>query len=512
MARGATLNTNRTGFDPKVTLDAVFRRNVLMRPGALALADPPDRINAIGGLPRQFNYAEADVAVSRLARQFKAIGLPEQSLVAIQLPNTVEAVLTLLAVVRAGMVALPVPLLWRRSDLVTALRDVAPRALITMTRLVGEKRGDTRPAETACEVAAELFTLGFPCAFGPEPPDGIIPLDIDGYLTGEPETFATARGISPDSLAIATFDASREGPFPIARNHSQWLAAGFSITMEANIASGDTIVATLPPSSLAGIASAMIPWLLTGGTLQLSHGFTPAVAAMAPGGAHIAAPAIALPALIGGENGGFSSAIAVHRGPENLGIDLSQLPCNAIVDMQTFGETGFTALRRIAKIMPAPIPVGEISAPVDSDDAPIVIETRRLADGTLAVRGAMVPGKALGINGHAAPAQLQFDVDNFVRTNLRCHASGGALVIEAMPDGIVQVGGLRFGLDEIAARVEQALPGAQIVTTRDPVLGMRCVIEVSDAEQAAKALDEAGLSSVIIDSIRYWPQAMRAAG
>jgi hypothetical protein len=216
--------------------------------------------------------------------------------------------------------------------------------------------------------------------------------------------------------------------------------------------------------------------------------------------------------LIGGENGGFSSAIAVHRGPENLGIDLSQLPCNAIVDMQTFGETGFTALRRIAKIMPAPIPVGEISAPVDSDDAPIVIETRRLADGTLAVRGAMVPGKALGINGHAAPAQLQFDVDNFVRTNLRCHASGGALVIEAMPDGIVQVGGLRFGLDEIAARVEQALPGAQIVTTRDPVLGMRCVIEVSDAEQAAKALDEAGLSSVIIDSIRYWPQAMRAAG
>lgn len=512
MARGARLNTNRTGFDPKVTLDAVFRRNVLMRPGALALADPPDRVSAIGGMPRQFNYAEADVAVSRLARQFRTIGLPERSLVAIQLPNTVEAVLTLLAVVRAGMIALPVPLLWRRSDLVTALRDIAPRALITMTRLA-----DMRPAETACEVAAELFTLGFPCAFGPEPPDGVIPLDIDGHLTGEAETFATARGISPDSLAIATFDASHEGPFPIARNHSQWLAAGFSITMEANIASGDTIVATLPPASLAGLASTMIPWLLTGGTLQLSHGFTPAIAAMAPGGAHIAAPVIALPSLIGGEHEGFSSVIAVHRGPENLGIDLSQLPCNAIIDMQTFGETGFTALRRIAKIMPAPIPLGEISAPVDRDDAPVVIETRRLADGTLAVRGAMVPGKALGIkaldiDSHPAPAQLTFDVDNFVRTNLRCHASGGALVIEAMPDGIVQIGGLRFGLGEIAARVEQALPGAQIVTTRDPVLGMRCIIEAADAEQTARALDEAGLSRVIIDSIRCWPQARRAAG
>ncbi len=507
MARGATLNTNKTGFDPKVTLDAVFRRNVLMRPGALALADPPDRATAIGGMPRQFNYAEADVAVSRLARQLKALGLPDQALVVLQLPNTVEAVLTLLAVIRAGMVALPVPLLWRRSDLVTALRDVAPRAFVTTTRFGGK-----RPAETACEVAAELFTLGFPCAFGSEPPDGVIPLDLDGHLTGETETFATARGISPESLAIATFDASREGPFPIARNHGQWLAAGFSITMEANIASGDTIVSTLPPASLAGIASGLIPWLLTGGTLQLSHGFSSSVAALAPAGAHIAAPAIALPSLIGSEHEGFSSVIAVHRGPENLGIDLSQLPCGAIVDMQTFGETGFTALRRIAKIMPAPIPLGEISAPMESDGAPIVIETRRLADGTLAVRGAMVPRKSLGINGHPAPALLEFDVDHFVRTNLRCHASGGALVIEAMPEGIVQIGGLRFGLDEIAACVEQALPGAQIVTTRDPVLGMRCIIEAADAEQAAKALDEAGLSSVIIDSIRHWPQARRAAG
>jgi acyl-CoA synthetase (AMP-forming)/AMP-acid ligase II len=110
------------GFDPKVTLDSVFRRNVLMQPGALALADPADRAASIGGAPRQFNYAEADAAVSRLARQLKAIGLPEQAVIAIQLPNTVEAIITLLAVTRAGMIALPRPMLWRRSYLLTAVR------------------------------------------------------------------------------------------------------------------------------------------------------------------------------------------------------------------------------------------------------------------------------------------------------------------------------------------------------------------------------------------------------
>lgn len=505
MAPRAT-RPHEAAFDPKVTLDAVFRRNVLMQPGALALADPPERTMLMGGAPRQLNYAEADAAISRLAHQLKALGLPEQAVVAIQLPNTVEAIITLLAVLRAGMIALPLPMLWRRSDLVTALREIAPRALITTARF-----GDERPAEAACEVAAELFTLGFPCAFGADPPDGVIPLEIEARAGGGSEPFPALRGISSSHFAIATFDASRQGPYAVARSHSQWLAAGFAIAMEANIAAGDSIVSTLPPASLAGIASAFLPWLMVGGTLQLSHGFSPLTAAMAPAGAHLAAPAIALQSLATKDTDGFATCIALHRGPQTLGLDLSRLHCDAIVDMQVFGETGFTALRRIAKIMPSPIPVGKITAPVETEGAPVVIETRRLADGTLAVRGAMVPDKPITIGGHTSPAQLEFDVDNFVRTNLKCHGSGGALVIEAMPEGILQIGGLRFGFDEIAMRVAKASPGAELAVARDPLLGMRGVIEAPDAERAMRELDEAGHSGVIIDGVRQWPQARRAA-
>jgi hypothetical protein len=487
------------GFDPKVTLDAVFRRNVLMRPGALALSDPPDRAALTGSLPRRLNYAEADVAVDRLARQLKTLGLPEQAIVAIQLPNTVEAVLALLAVLRAGLLAVQVPMLWRRSDLVGALREIGPRALITTTRL-----GNERPADTMCEVAAELFTLGFPCAFGTDVPDGVVPLDIDAHMHGDgPDPLAPARSLSAENFAIATFDAARHGPGAIARTHSQLLSAGLAVLMEAKIASGDTIVSTLPPASLAGLAGSFVPWLLAGGMLQLSHGFSPLSAAMASGGSHLVAPAVALEALSNGEPEELASCIAIHRGPESLRMDLSRINCGGIVDLQIFGEIGLTALRRIAKIMPAPIPVGKISAPADSSSAPIVIETKRLPDGTLAVRGAMVPEKSLSIGGRTCGAQLEFDADGFIRTNLKCHEiGGGGLVIESAPDGIVQIGGLRYGLDDLTARITSVCSRVKVTATPHALLGMRCTIETRHLAATLKALDEAGLSSVIIDGVR----------
>lgn len=496
------------GFDPKVTLDAVFRRNVLMRPGALALSDPPDRAVLTGNVPRTLNYAEADLIVSRLARQLKSLGLPEQAIVAIQLPNTVEAVLALLAVIRAGLLAVQVPMPWRRSDLVVALRGISPRALITMTCI-----GDERPAETICEAAAELFTLSFPCAFGGDVPDGVIPLDLDVHPNNDgPDLLPSAHALSAEGFAIATFDAARSGPFTVARTHSEWLSAGLAVLMEAKITSGDTIVSTLPPASLAGLAGAFVPWLLAGGMLQLTHGFSPLSVAMVPGGSHLVAPAVAIGSLVTDVSEGFASCIAIHRSPESLGTDLSRAKCDGIVDLQIFGEIGLTALRRIAKVMPSPIPLGKISAPADTPNAPVVIETKRLSDGTLAVRGAMVPGKSLSARCRPDTTQLELDADGFARTDLKCHVIGGnGLVIESAPDGVVQIGGLRYGLDDLKRRISKAFPRAKVAVINDALLGTRCTIEVTHSRTAMKALDEAGLSSVIIDGVRERPFMQRAA-
>jgi AMP-binding enzyme len=504
--RERTPDFTKSGLDPKVALDAVFRRNVLTRPGALALCDPSDRATFTDGLPRRLNYAEADVAVNRIAAQMKALGLPEGSTVALQLPNTVEAVLSLLAVLRAGLIAVPVPVLWRRADLVAALREINARAIVTMTRI-----GSERSVEIACEAAAELFSLGFPCAFGHDVPDGVIPLDLDATIPQQKADLPNIRIPAADKAAIVTFDASRRGAFAVGRSHTQWIAAGCAVMLEARIASGETIVSTLPPASLAGIASTFVPWLLTGGTLALVHGYSPpALAQAASAGAHLVAPAPALPTLSDAGAEGFATCIAVHRGPHSLGVDLSQTNCEAIVDVQSFGEIGLVALRRIAKIMPSPVPIGETRAPADAPSAPVVIETKRLADGTLAVRGAMVPDKAFPDSAREA-SQIEFDLDGFVRTNLRCHAIGSSgLVIEAPPDGIIAIGGLRYGIDDLTMRIAKASPGSTLETGLDSLLGTKIAIEGNDPPAARKALDEAGQSRLIFEDTRLRAAERRA--
>src|SRR5438270_1862026 len=86
----------------RATLDDLFRRAVAARPDALALVDPPDRLSFTDGPVRRLTYAHADRAISSLAARLRGFGLPTDSVVAIQLPNTVESAIALLALLLAG--------------------------------------------------------------------------------------------------------------------------------------------------------------------------------------------------------------------------------------------------------------------------------------------------------------------------------------------------------------------------------------------------------------------------
>jgi acyl-CoA synthetase (AMP-forming)/AMP-acid ligase II len=106
-----SMSGNKSDLPPvRATLDDLFRRAVAERPNALALVDPPDRLSFTDGPVRRLTYAQADRAISALAARLRGFGLPTDSVVAIQLPNTVESVIALLAVLRAGLIAVAVAL------------------------------------------------------------------------------------------------------------------------------------------------------------------------------------------------------------------------------------------------------------------------------------------------------------------------------------------------------------------------------------------------------------------
>ena len=349
-------DTEREASGNRATLDDLFRRAGVRRPDALALIDPPNGETITGSAPRRLTYAQADRAISALAAKLRGLSLQTDMVVALQLANTVESVIALLGVLRAGMIAAPLPLLWRQQEMVAALGRIGAKAIVTSSRI-----GTTASAEIAMQVAAELFPIRHICCFGRDLPDGVVPLD--DVLAASTQSFQPSPrpGNGAEHVAVITFDVSADGIVPVTRSHNELFAGGLAVFREAGIAEDATILATIPASSFAGIALTLMPWLLAGGTLALHHGFDPTVFAE-QGHAHdISTVVLPGPALTPLSDAGLlgdqvKNILALWRAPEQLAAASPWQRDAALVNIASFGETGLLSARRDPDGMPAPVP------------------------------------------------------------------------------------------------------------------------------------------------------------
>ena len=346
------------------TLDDLFRRAGVRRPDALALIDPPNGETITGGAPRRLTYAEADRAISALAAKLRRLSLQTDMVVAMQLANTVDSVIALLGVLRAGMIAAPLPLLWREQEMVAALSRIGAKAIVTSSHV-----GLAAQSEIAMQVAAELFPIRHICGFGRDLPDGVVPLD-DVFNPAPTEFYQPSVRPGPAAAHVAaiTFDVTGDGLVPVARSQSELIAGGLAVFREAGIAENATILSTIPAASFAGIALTLMPWLLAGGTLALHHGFDPAVfaeqsRAHEPCSVVLPGPALALLADAGLLGGHIKNILALWRAPEQLAAAVPWQRDAALVDIASFDETGLLPARRGPDGLPAPIPHGAFVAP-----------------------------------------------------------------------------------------------------------------------------------------------------
>jgi non-ribosomal peptide synthetase component F len=346
------------------TLDDLFRRAGVRRPDALALIDPPNGETITGGAPRRLTYAEADRAISALAAKLRRLSLQTDMVVAMQLANTVDSVIALLGVLRAGMIAAPLPLLWREQEMVAALSRIGAKAIVTSSHV-----GLAAQSEIAMQVAAELFPIRHICGFGRDLPDGVVPLD-DVFNPAPTEFYQPSVRPGPAAAHVAaiTFDVTGDGLVPVARSQSELIAGGLAVFREAGIAENATILSTIPAASFAGIALTLMPWLLAGGTLALHHGFDPAVfaeqsRAHEPCSVVLPGPALALLADAGLLGGHIKNILALWRAPEQLAAAVPWQRDAALVDIASFDETVLLPARRGPDGLPAPIPHGSFVAP-----------------------------------------------------------------------------------------------------------------------------------------------------
>ncbi len=492
---------------PATTLDDLLRRAAARRPDALALADPPNRENFTDGPPRRLTYAEVDRIVSAIASRLRALGLQTDAQVGIQLPGTVESVLTVLGVVRAGLIAVPVPLLWRRADAVDALGHLGVKVIVTTSRI-----GDFDACGMAVEVAAEIFSIRHVCAFGSNRNDGVIAFDelLDGDA-GEPLPEIHHDGNPAAHVALATFDVTPAGPIAVARNHAELIAGGLATLLEGGIAPDARILGCCAAGSFAGFALTVMPWLLSGGTLSLHHGFDPDAFAtqcredrcdtvIVPG---TLVPQLAEAGLLA--HAELKNVLAVWRAPERCAASPAwRHPSASLTDMLVFGETALIGSRRGGDGVAVPLPAKAALAPRGSAHAVPISYLARTASGTLALRGPMVPRAPFppGAERLAAP-HLKADPEGFVDTCHPCRIdrAAGTVAVTGPPPGVVGVGSYRFVLGDLERLVERASPGAFVTALPDALSGHR-LAGSGGGSDVRTSLAGLGVNALVADAFR----------
>lgn len=511
-------DTSATNAGERATLDDLFRRVVARRPDATALIDPPNRESFTDGAPRRLTYAQADRLISAIAGRLRRIGLSTDAVIGVQCPNTVESILVVLAILRAGMIAAPLPLLWRQADCITALSRIGAKALITVGRI-----GQVDHCQLAMQVAAKIFSIRYVCGLGGNLADGVIPLDdlAEGENPDPPLQFERERKGNPAAhVAIVTWEATTEGLLPVARNHLELLAGGLAIVLESRLMQDAAILASTPVTTFAGIALTLLPWLFAGGTLTLHQPFDAHSLAVQLAQPYDLAvlPAPLLPRLL--EAGIVSSRtqiktiLAVWRSPERLAQGVVwPLPEIALLDVPVFGETALFAISRNPDGKPARILVGAVVAPRGDAGALQVAEIRRSEAGSVALGGPMVPRHPFPPAGKRGGAAFLRPAENgLVDAGYTCRIelSTRSLVVTGPPPGTVNVGGYRFVVRELHDMISHAQDGATLVALPDGLSGHRLAGHAGDRPALREALTQLGVNPLVVRAFRDREQSWAA--
>src|SRR5258705_640188 len=486
------------------TLDVLFQRILTRQPDAVALIDPLDKQRVTGQAPKRLTFAEADRAISALAAHFIEAGLPANSVIAVQLPTTVEFALTMLAAHLAGLMVAVLPILWRQAELTVTLNRTGARAVATASRIDGVVHADI-----AMNAAAECFSIRHVCGFGDDLPEGMA--SLDRAIAAESPT---RRTVIQDGrkAAMVSFDVTSDGFRAVPRTHLSVIAAGLAISLASDVPQGAAIMSAYAPSSFAGVVASLTIWLLTGGRLALHHPFdhealeqqinaqgcdtliAPAQLALRLDELHLLSR---LPAL--------RNVIGLWRAPAQVASRAvwSAAPAS-LTDVYLFGEAGLFGARRGSDGAAAPIKPGAHGAPRELPGSSIAGEIVLTPRGTLGLRGPIVAVAAYAPpprpNDSVTPAPPRDYVDTDY--SARLDRATGTINITAPPSGIMAVGGYRFLAQDLREWAKRLGQGALLTALPDRMSGYRLAGRAQDNARARDALSELGLNPLMVEAFR----------
>ncbi|TDD79758.1 non-ribosomal peptide synthetase [Actinomadura rubrisoli] len=443
---------------PRATIAELFERQVDGRPGEVAL------VFGAGSL----TYRELDARANRLARVLIARGVGPESVVGVALPRSPEAVVAVLAVVKAGGAYLPVDAGYPADRIAFMVADSGACLVI----------GDAAAAERLPELPAPVLRV--------DDPGVVAAMDAAG-----PARVTNADRLSPLSVSNTAYVIYTSGSTGLPKGVvvAHWgLANLLAAQVERlEVTSGSRVLQFASPSFDASVWE-LATALLTGATLVLAD--RDALAPGAPlvetiaafGVTHALLPPAVLATLPAGS---LPSVTSLVVGGDATSGDLAAKWSQGRRLVNAYGPTETTVIASMSDPLPGdggPPPIGRA---ITGTRVHVLDDALRPVppgvSGELYVAGA---GLARGYLGRLALTAARFVASPFDRPGERMYRTGdvvtrtpdGELMFRGRADDQVKIRGFRIEPGEVEAALKAHPDVAQaVVLARDTPAGPRLV-------------------------------------
>ena len=242
------------------------------------------------------------------------------------------------------------------------------------------------------------------------------------------------------------------------------------------------LLSSLSPATFAGIATGLAPWLMSGATLVLHQAFDATVLAVQSqrhAVTHAVLPQIVVAAaarerFLDARN--LAGIAGIVRRPD---LAPPHPATSSVSEFAVFGELGMVPLAQGAGSYE--IALGAVTASSGGAGATDVIETGLTKDGTLALRGPMVPRAPIPGPEQANPYPIEGG--GWVSTGFPARIEQGRLAMAGPRPATATIGGHALPLAMLEGLFAD-LPGVTVTarSTPHPILGERIALDaISDA-------------------------------
>ena len=452
--------------------------------------EAPEAISILFSEKHLTNRAFRDEAL-RVARGLRELGVGRGDVVAVQLPNIPEYLLSYAAICALGATLQPVHLPYRRAELTTLLGHSGAKAFVCLSRLKDERPPGLK----------NVVSLG-------EPEDGAIPFSS---LLAKTSLEKPYDGSPDDRFLLLYTSGTTDNPKGVPHAQRGFLANAASSVPELEISRTEVVLSAAPLTHLYGLYAYHVS-LCSGATMSLLPAFTPDGLSETVGkhkaNCIFAGPAHFKPLLDGGllERHDFSSVrFACLSGspvpPELAAAVEKKLPKGKT--LQLWGMTELQAGSFSRPRDPAEVRHGTAGAATPGTEL-------RVVDERLQVRGVSLFSEYLK---NPEETRKAFTADGWFETGDTAQLSGaGHLRFTGRVKEIINRGGVKYSPLDVEAIIDRMPDVARsaIVPYPDVVLGERACVFVQPKAGAAavtleaimRELDRAGVAKF------KWPERL----